>query len=357
MNFGELKAKLKKGNMSQLYLLSGEESYYIEKGEKAILAALFPNGYNVEDVQIVDGNVSINEIISMIETVPFFSTRNVIVFRDAAIFRAAKRGTEDEGDKAQAKKKDPAETRLCSLFANMPDFSVVIFEVRGRADKRKKLFKEFSQYAQIMEADAVKSYGVGDWLHGKLQEIHKNMNSEAHGYFLQAVEMMDKVSLGFLDKELDKLALFMGSEQREITKELLVQVFSDIPEIDGFAMNEAIGQQDVKRALFLFKKQQDKGVYIVAIIGQLAYYVRKLWQTKTMLKKGLRGGQLGKAIEINHPYVVKKYERECQSFSEATLKKALLALADADLAVKTGRGYPAQIEEIIIELCSKARAC
>ena len=357
MNYGELRTKLKKGDMSQLYMLAGEEDYYIARAEKALLAAIFPQGYGAEDVQLVDGSISINELISLIETVPFFSPKNVIIIRDAVLFKAQKKGDDGEENKLVTKKSSSPEVRLCNLFANMPDFSIVIFELRSKPDKRKKVYKEFAKYAQIMEAEPVKSYNIDDWLQGKLQEIHKNMNPEAHGYFLRAMSMMDNIPLGFLDKEMDKLALFMGNEQREITKELLVQVFSDIPEIDGFAMNEAIGQQDVKRALFLFKKQQDKGVYIVAIIGQLAYYVRKLWQTKTMLKKGLRGGQLGKAIEINHPYVVKKYERECQSFSEATLKKALLALADADLAVKTGRGYPAQIEEIIIELCSKARVC
>jgi DNA polymerase-3 subunit delta len=45
MNFGELKTRLKKGDISRLYLLSGEESYYIQKAEEAILNTLFPKGY------------------------------------------------------------------------------------------------------------------------------------------------------------------------------------------------------------------------------------------------------------------------------------------------------------------------
>ncbi len=353
MNYGELRTKLKKGDMSQLYMLAGEEDYYIARAEKALLAAIFPQGYGAEDVQLVDGSISINELISLIETVPFFSPKNVIIIRDAVLFKAQKKGDDGEENKLVTKKSSSPEVRLCNLFANMPDFSIVIFELRSKPDKRKKVYKEFAKYAQIMEAEPVKSYNIDDWLQGKLQEIHKNMNPEAHGYFLRAMSMMDNIPLGFLDKEMDKLALFMGNEQREITREILVQVFSDIPEIDGFAMNDAIGQHDVKKALFLFQKQQDKGVYIVAILGQLTYYVRQMWQTKTLLQKGIRDSALGKVIGVNHPFILKKIIRESQNFSERVLKTAFLSLAEADLAAKTGRCHPAEVEAIIIGLCAR----
>ncbi|WP_294521960.1 DNA polymerase III subunit delta [uncultured Anaerovibrio sp.] len=350
MNYGEFRTKLKKGQTSQLYLLAGEEGYYIERAEKAILATVFPAGVRDEDVQLVDGNISINELISLIETVPFFSEKNVIIIRDADFFKAQKKSA--DGDEPQpAPQKSSAENRLYSLFANMPEFNIVIFELKSKPDKRKKLFKEFARFGQVMEAEPVKSYNIDDWLHGKLQEIHKNMDNEAHAYFARVVGIMDKIPLGFLDKEMDKLAMFMGPEQKLITREIMAKMFSDIPEIDSFAMNDAIGQHDIKRALYLFKKQQDKGVYIVGILGPLIYYVRQLWQARTMLQKGLRDKALGQFIGVNNPYILKKITKECQSFSDATLKKAFLQLAEADLGAKTGRLDSAEVEAIIIGLC------
>ncbi len=353
MNFGELKTLLKKGDISQLYLLSGEETYYIQKAEEAILNTLFPQGHNVEDVQIVDGSsLSMLDFIAMVETVPFFSPKNVMIVRDAFMFKA-KKGDDNTGDdNASAKKAAATEKRLYNLFANMPDFSIVIFELRGKADGRKKIYKEFSKHAHIMEADPVKAYNIDEWLQGKLQEIHKNMDREAHAYFVRAVSMMENIPLGFLDKEMEKLSLFMGPEQKLINRDTLVQVFSDMPEIYGFAMNDAISNHDIKKALYLFNKQQEQGVYIVPIIGQLVHFVRQMWQAKTMLNKGLRDRALGQAIGVSHPYIIKKIIRECQGFSEETLKKAFLQLAECDLGAKTGRLDNAEVESVIITLCN-----
>ncbi|WP_027405798.1 DNA polymerase III subunit delta [Anaerovibrio sp. RM50] len=353
MNFGELKTRLKKGDMSRLYLLSGEESYYIQKAEEAILKALFPQGHNVEDVQIVEGSsLSIIDFVTMVETVPFFSPKNVIIVKDALWFKAKKSGDKEGEDKSLAKKGAATEERLYELFANMPDFSIVIFELRGKADGRKKIYKEFSKHAHIMEAEAVKAYNIDDWLQGKLQEIHKNMDGEAHAYFVQIVGMMENIPLGFLDKEMEKLSLFMGTEQKLIDRNTLVQVFSDMPEVYGFAMNDAISNHDIKKALYLFNKQQEQGVYIVPIIGQLVHFVRQMWQAKTMLKKGLRDRALGQAIGVSHPYIIKKIIRECQGFSEETLKNAFLQLAECDLGAKTGRLDNAEVEGVIISLCT-----
>ena len=353
MNFGELKTRLKKGDISRLYLLSGEESYYIQKAEEAILNTLFPTGCNVEDVQLVDGtSLSIVDFVGMVETVPFFSPKNVIIVRDAIMFKAKKSAENEAAGKDSAKQASAMEERLYKLFANMPDFSIVIFELRGKADGRKKLYKEFSKHAQIMEAAPVKAYNIDEWLQGKLQEIHKTMDREAHAYFVRAVSMMENIPLGFLDKEMEKLSLFMGPEQKLINRDTLVQVFSDVPEINGYAMNDAISNHDIKKALYLFNKQQEQGVYIVPIIGQLVHFVRQMWQAKTMLNKGLRDKALGQAIGVSHPFIIKKIMRECQGFSEETLENAFLQLAECDLRAKTGCLDNAEVEGVIISLCA-----
>lgn len=359
MKLGELRTRLKKGDISHLYLLAGEEAYYIKKAEEAILQTLFPSGYNTEDVQIVDGSsLSANELVSMVETVPFFSPKNVIIVRDAIMFKAKKRGTDkeeepDEEEQPVISDNTVGEERLYKLFANMPEFSFVIFELRGKADGRKKIYKEFSKAAHIMQGDPIRAYdnNINEWLQGKLQELHKTMDSEAHYYLVRALTMMETVPLGFMDKEMEKLSLFMGPEQKLITKDILVQVMSDMPEIYGFAMNDAIAAHDTKKALYLFNKQQEQGVYILVIIGQLVHFVRQMWQAKTMLQKGLRDKALGQAIGMTNPYILKKITRECQGFSEETLKNAFLQLAECDLGAKTGRLDNAEVEGVIISLC------
>ena len=162
--------------------------------------------------------------------------------------------------------------------------------------------------------------------------------------------MMQQVSLAYLDKEFDKLALY--TTERRLTKKDLLQVFSSIPEVSGFAMVDAVSAHDVKRALQLLQRQIDDGVYMPLLLGLLVRHVRQLWQTRTLMGKGLRGRQLAGPLELN-PFIAEKVAKASQGFTEGTLKKAFLDLAEADYLLKTGQGGPELLESVIIDLCRR----
>ena len=74
MKYGELMARLKKEGPQQVYLLSGEESYYIDKARARILAALFPGGSaDMQDaLQKLGADTDVETLIGQIESAPFF---------------------------------------------------------------------------------------------------------------------------------------------------------------------------------------------------------------------------------------------------------------------------------------------
>lgn len=351
MKYGELMAELRGGSPGQLYLLAGEESYFIEKARERLLQCLFPAGYSREDIQVLEEGASLHEIMEAVETVPFFAEKNVIIVRGAELFKDKK---SDSGEKS-GKKNGGVEERFLHLLQNLPEFSYVIFELYGKIDKRKKLYKAISSIGRVMEAEPVRASNAGEWLQGKLQELNKEMDRHAYEYFLGAVSSMQTVSLSFLNKELEKLALFMGPEQRRISRENLLQVFSDVPEISGFAMLNAIGGRQTAKALQLFRRQVDNGVYFVLIVGMLARQVRLWWLAQTLQAKGVRGRQLAAGLG-QPPFIAEKTGREAKSFPPGALKNALLALSEADYGLKTGQMDLAELEAVIIGL-SNREAC
>ena len=68
--------------------------------------------------------------------------------------------------------------------------------------------------------------------------------------------------------------------------------------------------------------------------------------------KGLRGRQLAGPLELN-PFIAEKVAKASQGFTEGTLKKAFLDLAEADYLLKTGQGGPELLESVIIDLCRR----
>ena len=330
-------AKIRKGELPHVFLLSGEEHYYIDKAKEALLGRLFPDGRGREDaLQKVDGDLGLDALLAGIESAPFFADKNVILLNGTNLFRDSKQAGGD------TKELDS----LIRLLGDMPPYSYIIFIAPYKADKRRKLYKTVAKYGLVLESEALRAWNINDWLQDKLRSLHKDMDREAYAYFAGAVSMMQQVSLSYLDQ----LALF--SKDRRITKAELVEVFSGLPEVSIFALLDAISARDSKKALMLLHRQLADGMYFTVLVALLTRHVRQLWQAKVLMKKGIRGKALAKPLELN-PFIAEKLGRAAAGFDEAVLKRAMLMLIDADYLLKTGQAGNEVLEETVILLCRK----
>lgn len=353
MKYGQFLAALRKNGVKHVYLLSGEEQYYIRKAEKALLNVLVPEeAARTECVQTFDGDPSVEDLVGLIDTIPFFAEKTVLLIRGTQLFRekkADKEETAEEKKSRSRKKTDPLE-RLMERIASMPDTSYVIFETASKADKRRKLYKLVEQSGAVLEAGRERAWTVDEWLRGKLAEIHRELDREALAYFMNAVSMMQPIELEFLDEELNKLAL--STENRVFTKKDISRVFASVPEVSGFAMLDAVSARDVKKAMIILERQISEGTYLPILLSGLARHVRQLWQAKDLMARGVRGRALGQPMNLN-PYIAEKLGQAAKSFDTAVLKDTFLFLCDADYKLKTGQGGEELLEEAVIALCSK----
>lgn len=351
MKFQEFMNALRK-QTPHVCLLAGEEHYYIEKALAALRARLFPEGGAEDAVETVAGDIDADKLIGRLETVPFFSDKTVVIVQDAPFFKAGgrKKGAEDAASPAQEKKvTDKKQERLQQLLAEMPPFAYVIFLMREKPDKRKKITKAVAQAGLILEAEPVRAWNINDWLRPKLRALGKELDRDAYEYFLNAVSMMQQISLSYLDQEFDKLALF--SKAPRITKKEIIEVFAGLPEVSVFALVDAVSAKDAKKALALLVRQLSDGTYFTVLLALLARHVRQLWQARLLMAQGVRGRALAKPLELN-PFIAEKLGQAAARFTDAQLRSAYLAIVDADYLMKTGQGGNELLERIIILLCA-----
>ncbi len=343
MKFGDFMASLQRGELKHVYLLAGEEHYYIEKAQERILSRLFANPQEQgEAMQKISGVVDSDDLVGLIETAPFFASKNVLLLQDTSLFK-----DKNEGEEKKAGKDKKLE-RLLATLADMPEFSYVIFVQNGKADKRRKIYKTIEKNGMVLEAEAIRAWNINDWLQGKLQTINKDMDREAMAYFSGVVSTMQTISLEFLDREFDKLALF--TQDRRITRELLEKVFAGLPEVSVFALLDAISERKAKKALQLLRWQLNDGTYFTVILALLTRHVRQLWQAQVLQQQGIRGKSLAKPLELN-PFIAEKLGRAAMQFPAAVLKRNMLELIDADYFLKTGQAGDEVLEHIVIDLC------
>jgi len=347
MNYPEFMASLAKGALPHVFLLAGEESYYTRRAEEAILRRLLPTPEERADALIrYEEMPSIDVLMESLETAPFFTDKIVVLVRDAAIFRAGKK--KDEEDLPSSK--DTHADRLIALLSDLPSTTYAVFTLGAKPDKRRKLYQAVEKYGRVLESEPVRAWTVENWLNGRLREMGRSMQREARSFFLNVVSMMPTISLEFLDRQLEKLILYTDNAQ--FTEADLRAAFSEMPEVSVFALMDAVSARDVQRALDLLARCRADGVHFTVLLALLTRHVRQLWQAKRLLMTGTPPKGLGKVMGL-HPFIAEKLGGRARGFSEATLARAILSLADADYLLKTGQAGDELLEDALIRLCRK----
>lgn len=345
MKFNEFMGALRKGPLKHVYLLSGEEPYYIDLAKERIIAAILPEGNRADSLIPLKGDVDLEELEGMLGTVPLFAKRSVVLVEHTNLFRDRKTGGSDSADKGN-KKLD----RFISLLLDMPETSYIIFVTKEKADKRRKIYKAVEKSGAVLEAEPVRAWNINEWLQGKLQSMNRRMDREATAYFTGIVGMMQQISLGYLDRELDKLLLY--SQDPVISRQALKEVFSGLPEVSLFALMDAVSERNGRKALLLLKQLLESGTYAPLIMSLLVRHVRQLWQARLLMAKGCNVKDLGKFLELN-PFIAEKLGRAARNFSDEVLEKVFLEMADADYMMKTGQAGNERLEHAVILLCGR----
>lgn len=330
MKFKDFMTALDK-ELKQVYLLCGEESFYIDKAREKIFQRL---EVDKSDVTILDcsDKLPLSEVVSAIDSAPLFAPLNVVLVKNAPFF-----GAEGKSE------------RLEKTLQNMSPSSYVIFIAKS-ADKRRKLYKIISKVGEILEADALRAWQLEDWLNEKLNSVGKKMYGEARKYFSERVGILPEISLWYLENEFDKISLAVKEPEIKIPD--LQRLLTDLPEVSNYSLTDAIDAKKTQKAVQILRAQlRDRGKFPL-IIFILAGHVRQLLRAKFYIKRGVRGKALAEPLEIN-PFIAQKLDKSASSYPKKLLEEVFLDLADADFKLKFGRAGIELPEKIVIKLCRR----
>lgn len=124
---------IKKGELSPVYLLVGEEGYFIDETVKRLKEAIGPE----EEIEMSTFDLEetpVDAVMDEADTIPFFSERKLIIAKNASFLKATEKGKE---------KIDHDMKRLETWLAHPSDFSVTVFIAPyEKLDERKKSDKD-----------------------------------------------------------------------------------------------------------------------------------------------------------------------------------------------------------------------
>jgi len=336
MDYKQALTEIKKGNIRKLYLLIGEEPFLMRQTENEIINALLAPEERDFGLNVLEKDPAAGELVSLVDTVPFMGGKNVLLIRGTQLFKSGRKGDDLDYE------------RIVALFENLPTYSFIIFTANDKADKRKKLYKAVEKQGVVVDFSPLKPKEIRPWIVSKLEELEKKMSPDAMEYVLSAISLMPQVSLGFLNGEMEKAALY--SKGRVISKEEVAGIMAAVPEISVFKLIEAVSQKQLALALTLLEEQLTAGENTLRLLALLARQVRMLWQACGLSAKGLSSNLVAEELGVP-PFVGEKLVQQSRKFSAPRLAKTLVAIAEADRKLKVGQADSSALEQIIIDIC------
>lgn len=321
--------QLNKEELAPLYTLIGTEYYFIEQFKKALFKKI---GEESEAVSLFDlRETAIQDIVIDLETLPFFSERNISIAEFPVFLLASPEKVQVTHD-----------TKPFEQYIEQPApySTLVLIAPYERLDRRKSITKKLLKNSVTIDCQPIRDYELRKWLDDMLKLHEIKMTEEAKLRF----EAEFGPNLYLLQREVEKLSHYIESEE-EVTEEIVSEIMSHSTEQTAIDLADAVLERDLERALMIFRQLEKMNEHPVSMIALLSYQFRMMLQAKIYASRGLSLRQIQSSIKA-HPYVVKKAYERSQKYDRNTLYKMIDQLAMTDYEIKSGQ----QDEKIAFEL-------
>jgi DNA polymerase III delta subunit len=321
---------------ARLYLLAeerrGEFDAYradlaiadIRRMLEAADAAIATLGYHAADCDV-------EAVADAIETPSLFGARTLVTLR----------GAETLGEREQ-------ERLTQALERQAPQVTVVIV-ARG-ADMRRRLFARCRELGRRISVDHPRAGELRDWAERLARVRGLRLEAAACSLLLDCVGR----DLLILASELDKLAAAV-SEARAITAGDVLRITAAGREHGSFEMTDALCARAAAAATRLLAQTLDEGMQPVAVVGAIAAALKPILAGAELVAQGRGVDEAERALGVNF-YQRRAFQRGVRAYRPRELRRALIGLADLDLAIKTGAGHGRSLlEQWLLRLCLGGR--
>ena len=220
---------LREGKYAPVYVLMGEESYYIDKISSFIENnTLAPEERDFNQSVVFGADVQPNQIVDMARRYPMMAERQVVI----VIVKEAQ----------NIKSWDRLERYI---EKPMPTTVLVICYKNGSIDGRKKILAKAAAVGVVFESKKKREYELPAFI-----EHYLKMNGRATIDNKAAQMIADHIGadLNRLTSELDKLILSLSDNDRRVTPEIVEARIGVSKDFNAYELRSAIVNRDVVKA-------------------------------------------------------------------------------------------------------------
>jgi DNA polymerase-3 subunit delta len=315
-----LLAQLKNREFKPVYLLHGEEPYYIDKVgnymERQILTDA-EKGFN--QTVFYGKDTDVMTVLNAAKRFPMMSEYQLVVIKEAQEFKWNK-----ESD-AAAKTLDP----LLGYLENPLRSTILVFCYKyGKFDKRKKIYKAIEKHGCVFESTLIHDSKISAWIEDFVKEKGYRIHARASALMSEYLgNDLSKVA-----NELEKLMLNVKAGQ-EISIEHIHSNIGISKEYNVFELQSAIASRNVLKAnqIVNYFAANPRSNPIQLVLGALNSYFVKVLKYHYVADKSSQN--LARELAVS-PYFIKDYELAGRNYNVQKIFNIISYLREYDLKTK-----------------------
>ncbi|MFR5931695.1 MAG: DNA polymerase III subunit delta [Oscillospiraceae bacterium] len=317
---------LKAQSLSGAYLLCGEEEFLKDQALSACVQQIDPVAREL-NLEYLDAG-TVDDVTNACETLPFFADRRLVVCRFLP-----------QGDAGKA---------LAAYLPKLPDTTLLLFFLRGKADEKLALIKALRKQDRVVDFDPLSPQEATRWVCKQAVRLQGAITQSAARFLVDLVG----VQVSNLHNELTKAAFYAGHGQ-EITREAIAACVTRNPELRVFDMVDAFLAGKAQEGLRIYHRMLSDGESPFRMAALLEGNFRRMALAKACMEQGM--GREEALKKLGNTFPMKKAWDQARGYSKAQLLENLQRFADVGYLQVSGQAKDADALERALILCMPSR--
>jgi DNA polymerase-3 subunit delta len=347
--FDELTREIKNKIYHPIYLLQGDEAYYIDKINELLENEVLGEMEREFNQTVVYGkDCDPLDLVSTLKRYPMMANYQVVVVREAQNLKGLSAKSTEEDNAEDESKSEANGNALVNYLNNPLNTTVLILCYKYKTlDKRSKAYKAIDKKGVVYESVKLKDYNIQAWIEKYLAE--KNFKIQPVAAKLMADHL--GTDLSKIVNEVDKL-LINTKPGTVIDTQLIETNIGISKDYNIFELQAALGKKEIVKATRIvnyFKANPKSNPFVLSLFNINSYF------TKILLYHSLQDkskNNVAAALKIN-PYFTNDFDIAAKNYSQQKVMSIIGLMREYDLKSKGINNAGTPEGELLKELVFK----
>lgn len=336
--YQKLKSDLAGGEIGQVYVFHGEESYLREYYLGELKKKLVPAGFEEFNYHKFDGKaLSLPELMEAVDAMPMMAERTMVAVTDCDLFKLG----------------EDARNTIIGMLEDFPEYCCLVFvydQVEYKPNKAyKKLCAALDKSATVVKFDIQEKSDLINWVRRRFRALGKEIDVQAAEHLLFTCGSL----MTGLVPEIEKIGAYARGSA--VTIDDINAVADPVLDAVVFQMTNAITRGDYNAAadiLGQLLKKQEEPFLILAVISK---ELRRLYTARIALDEGRDKFWLMEQWGMRSDYPARLLMDAARRTTREWCEKSLTLCQKLDLRMKSEKGVDdeGEIKLLLMELAQR----